>query len=137
MERRLLILAAAGVLAMPGFSLAADKCANAEDQATMSQCADASFKTSDKKLNDLYQQIESRLSDDLDTKKLLVQAQRDWGKFRDAECNFRTAGSAGGSMRPMLVLMCRDRLTQSRVKDFEGLLKCQEGDLSCPVPAAE
>ncbi|MET3649970.1 lysozyme inhibitor LprI family protein [Phyllobacterium ifriqiyense] len=137
MQRRLLILAAAGVLAIPGFSLAADKCANAEDQATLNQCADASFKKSDKKLNDLYKQIEGRLSDDMDTRKLLVQAQREWGKFRDAECDFQTAGAAGASMMPMLVLMCRDTLTQSRVKDFEGYLKCQEGDMSCPVPAAD
>lgn len=137
MNLRLLILAIAGVLAMPVFSFAADKCANAEDQATLSQCADASFKKSDKKLNDLYKQIEGRLSDDVDTKKLLIQAQRDWGKFRDAECDFQTSGAAGGSMMPMLVLTCRDALTQSRVKDFEGYLKCQEGDMSCPVPAAD
>lgn len=64
MKLRLLILASAVVLAAPGFSFAADKCANAEDQATLNQCAEASFKKSDKKLNDLYKQIESRLSDD-------------------------------------------------------------------------
>ncbi|MHC1551506.1 lysozyme inhibitor LprI family protein [Phyllobacterium sp. K27] len=131
----MLIFAAAGVLAMPVFSFAADKCVDAEDQATLTQCADASFKKSDKKLNDLYKEIENRLKDDADTKKLLVQSQRDWGKFRDAECAFQTAGAAGGSIMPMLVVMCRDGLTQSRVKDFEGYLKCEEGDMSCPVPA--
>jgi uncharacterized protein YecT (DUF1311 family) len=137
MDLRLLTLTVAGVLAIPVFSFAADKCATAEDQATLSQCADASFKKSDKRLNDLYKQIEGRLSDDVDTKKLLVQAQRGWGKFRDAECNFQTSGAAGGSMAPMLVLMCRDTLTKFRIKDFEGYLKCQEGDMSCPVPAAD
>ncbi|KQY49472.1 MULTISPECIES: lysozyme inhibitor LprI family protein [Rhizobium/Agrobacterium group] len=136
MKLRLLMLATAVVWATPGFSFAADKCANAEDQATLTQCAEASFKKSDKKLNNLYKQIESRLSDDTDIKNLLVQTQRDWGKFRDAECAFQTAGAAGGSMMPMLVLICRDSLTQSRVKDFEGYLQCQEGDMSCPVPAA-
>lgn len=115
---------AALVLAMPALACAKDKCADAQDQATLNQCADASFKKSDEKLNELYKKIETRLKDDADTNKLLVQAQRDWGKFRDAECDFQTAGAAGGSALPMLVLMCRDGLTQSRVKDFEGYLKC-------------
>lgn len=130
------ILTAAVVLAMPAFAFAQDECADAEDQATMNQCADASFKESDKKLNELYKQIEARLNDDADGKKLLIEAQRDWVEFRDAECKFRTAGSARGSVVPMLISMCMDSLTQTRVKDFEDYLNCEEGDLSCPVPAA-
>ncbi|MDZ5698544.1 lysozyme inhibitor LprI family protein [Chelativorans sp. M5D2P16] len=130
-------LTAAIVLAAPAFAFAQDKCYdNAESQAAMTECADAAFKKSDKSLNRLYKQIEARLSDDADTKKLLVQAQRDWIKFRDAECSFQTAGATGGSIMPMLVAQCMDDLTQSRVKDFEVYLNCEEGDLSCPVPAA-
>ncbi|MER8705963.1 lysozyme inhibitor LprI family protein [Mesorhizobium sp. M0323] len=133
---KIAILTAAVVLAAPTFALAKDKCADAKDQATMNQCFGAEFQKSDKKLNELYKQIEARLKDDADTKKFLVQAQRDWGKFRDAECSFQTAGSAGGSVIPMLIAQCMDGLTQSRVKAFEGYLNCKEGDLSCPVPAA-
>jgi uncharacterized protein YecT (DUF1311 family) len=130
-------LAAAMVLAMPTFALAQDKCYDAaKTQAAMNECAGASLKQSDKKLNELYAQIEARLKNDADTKKLLVQAQRDWTKFRDAECNFQTAQSAGGSIMPMILAQCIDGLTQTRVKDFEGYLKCEEGDMSCPVPAA-
>ncbi|GAB1584718.1 hypothetical protein PPNSA23_46610 [Phyllobacterium phragmitis] len=130
------ILTAAMVLVMPAFAFAKDKCADAQDQATMNQCADGSFRESDKKLNSLYKQIEARLKDDADTRKLLIKAQQDWVKFRDAECDFQTAGAAGGSARPMLVGQCMNTLTQSRVKDFENYLNCQEGDLSCPVPPA-
>jgi hypothetical protein len=36
----------------------------------------------------------------------------------------------------MIFSLCRDSLTQARSKDFESYLHCQEGDLSCPVPAA-
>jgi autotransporter-associated beta strand protein len=116
------MLTAAMVLAMPAFAFA--------------QGADAASRKSDEKLNELYKQIEARLKDDADTKTLFVQAQRNWIKFRDAECSFQTAGVAGGSVVPMLIAQCMDSLTQSRVKDFEGYLKCQEGDPSCPVPAA-
>jgi uncharacterized protein YecT (DUF1311 family) len=134
---KIAILTAAVALALPTAALAKDKCADAQDQATMNQCADVAFKQSDKKLNELYKNIETRLADDADTRKLLVQAQRDWVRFRDAECDFQTSGAAGGSILPMLVAQCRDGLTQSRIKDFEGYLKCEEGDMSCPVPAAD
>jgi len=131
------ILTAAMVMAIPAFAFSQDKCYDeAKDQAAMNKCADAAYKESDKKLNELYKQIEARLKDDADTKKLLVQAQRDWIKFRDAECGFQTAEAAGGSMMPMLVTQCMDDLTQTRVEDFEGYLNCEEGDMSCPVPAA-
>ncbi|AYF03470.1 DUF1311 domain-containing protein (plasmid) [Paracoccus yeei] len=134
---KITILAVALALAMPAIASARDKCADAEDQATLNQCAGESYKKSDKKLNDLYKQIEARLKDDADTQKLLVQAQRDWVKFRDAECDFQTADSADGSALPMVVAQCRDELTQARVKTFEGYLTCEEGDMSCPVPPAD
>ncbi|MDN3720488.1 lysozyme inhibitor LprI family protein [Roseibium salinum] len=89
-------------------------------------------KKSDKKLNELYKQIAARLKEDADTKKLLVQAQRDWIKFRDAECDFQTAAAAGGSVMPMLIAQCMDGLTQARAEQFEGYLNCEEGDMSCP-----
>jgi len=127
------ILATMVAWAMPSIALAADKCADPQDQATMNECADASFKANDKKLNALYRQIETRLKDDPETIKLLVQAQRDWVKFRDAECAFRTSG--GGSAAPMVAALCANGLTQSRLKDFERYLMCEEGDMSCPVPA--
>lgn len=70
---RLLMIATAVVVAIPGVVYADDKCANADDQAMLGQCADASFEKSDKKLNHLYKEIESRLKDDADTWKRLVQ----------------------------------------------------------------
>ncbi|WP_353023504.1 lysozyme inhibitor LprI family protein [Mesorhizobium sp. M1403] len=131
------MLTTAMVLAMPAFASAQDKCNDAaKDQSAPNECADAGSRKSDKKLNELYKQIEARLNDDADTRTLLVQAQRDWVKFRDAECSFQTARAAGGSVAPTLAAQCMDGLTQSRVKDFEGYLKCREGDASCPVPAA-
>jgi uncharacterized protein YecT (DUF1311 family) len=63
------ILTAAMVLAMPAFAFAQDKCYDAaKDQPALNACADAAFKKSDKKLNELYKQIEARLKDDADSK---------------------------------------------------------------------
>lgn len=129
------------ILAVPlltNAARAADDCANAMDQATMNECAGKSLAAADKKLNDAYRQIEGRLKDDAAGKKLLIAAQRAWVAFRDAECNFQGGPrDMAGSMYPMVVAGCQEELTNSRLKDFEGYLNCQEGDTSCPVPAAQ
>jgi uncharacterized protein YecT (DUF1311 family) len=109
-------------------------CDNATDQATMNQCAAQQNKEADKELNTLYQQITERLKDSPDSKKLLVGAQRAWIGFRDAECKFSASGVEGGSVYPLIYSNCITDLTKARVEAFKIYLKCQEGDLSCPVP---
>ena len=131
------ILSAALALFASGTAQAADDCANAQDQTTMDVCASDAFKKSDKQLNDVYKQIGTRLKDDADKTKLLVTAQRAWVAFRDAECAFSSSGVTGGSVYPMIHSMCLDGLTQTRAKDLQTYLACEEGDLSCPVPSAQ
>ena len=109
-------------------------CDNAADQATMNQCAAQQNKAADKELNALYQQITERLKGSPDSKKLLVGAQRAWIGFRDAECKFSASGVEGGSVYPLIYSNCITDLTKARVEAFKIYLKCQEGDLSCPVP---
>ncbi|WP_353154717.1 lysozyme inhibitor LprI family protein [Pollutimonas bauzanensis] len=109
-------------------------CANASAQSTLNECADKDYKKSDAELNKLYKDIRGRLSDQPDAVKKLVAAQKAWVAFRDAECGFSSFRSQDGSAYPMLISMCRDGLTQTRVKDLKAYLLCEEGDLSCPVP---
>lgn len=131
---RLLLI---GILAVCPVSAAfADDCANAQDQATMNECAGKALKKSDAELNAVYKEIEQRLKDDSDTTKLLVTAQRSWVAFRDAECTFSNSRSADGSVYPMIYAMCIDGLTQLRTKQLKVYLNCEEGDMSCPVPRA-
>jgi len=109
-------------------------CDNASDQATMNQCAAQQNAAADKELNALYQQITSRFKGNPDNKKLLVGAQRAWVAFRDAECKFSASGVEGGSVYPLIYSNCTSELTKARVQTFKNYLKCQEGDMSCPVP---
>ncbi|MCY1396124.1 Lysozyme inhibitor LprI [compost metagenome] len=109
-------------------------CDNASDQATMNQCAAQQNAAADKELNALYQQITSRFKGNPDNKKLLVGAQRAWVAFRDAECKFSASGVEGGSVYPLIYSNCVTELTRARVQTFKNYLKCQEGDMSCPVP---
>ena len=115
-------------------AIAADDCDNASNQATLSECADKSYKASDRQLNELYGEIKQRLADDADKAKLWVAGQKEWLAFRDAECKFSSSGVEGGSAYPMILTICLDSLTQSRIEDFTAYLACEEGDLSCPVP---
>ena len=109
-------------------------CENASDQSTTNQCAAQQHAAADKELNALYQQITSRLKSNPDSQKLLVGAQRAWVAFRDAECKFSASGVAGGSVYPLIYNNCTTALTRSRVQTLKQYLKCQEGDMSCPVP---
>lgn len=114
----------------------AQECNRADEtQSGMTICAAADFKASDKQLNAAYGEIMKRLADDADGRKRLQAAQRAWVSFRDGECDFQTASTAGGTIHPMLVARCRTSLTDGRVKQLDVYLACEEGDMSCPVPA--
>jgi uncharacterized protein YecT (DUF1311 family) len=115
----------------------ADECDNAQgSQAELNACYDKVHKKSDAELNKLYKEVEARLKDNADRKKLLVTAQRAWVAFRDAECGFQSSASAEGSVGPMIQSMCLDTQTKGRIEELKSYLKCEEGDLSCPVPPA-
>lgn len=129
------ILAAAyiGLIVTPAH--ADQNCGDLTDQTAMNVCAQKAFEKSDGELNKLYKQIQTRLKDDADTTKLLVTAQRAWIAFRDGECSFSSSMVAQGTVYPFVQNSCLDGLTQNRIKDLNGYLSCEEGDMSCPVPA--
>lgn len=135
--RRCFLLAALALLplGMGAPASAADNCASAESQAALDECYGKAYKTSDAQLNKLYKDIEHRLKEDPDATKLLVAAQKAWLSFRDAECAFSSSKSAEGSIYPMVQAICLMGLTEKRIADFKVYLSCQEGDMSCPVPA--
>lgn len=110
-------------------------CDDSSNQAELTMCADQQLAASDAQLNDLYGQIRQRLANDADVAGHLVAAQKAWIAFRDAECGFVASGVEGGSIQPMIIMDCRDRLTRLRVDDLKRYLSCEEGDTECPVPA--
>lgn len=97
----------------------------------------ADLETADRELNDVYRQVEGRLSDDPDATSRLLHAQRAWIAFRDAECTFQSSGEDGGSVAPIIVAGCRANLTMDHTAQLKVYLNCEEGDLSCPVPAQQ
>ncbi|WP_348536003.1 lysozyme inhibitor LprI family protein [Labrys sp. LIt4] len=104
-----------------GPAFAAGDCTNAENEAALNQCAGKSLKASDGELNTLYKQIQKRLNDDADKTKLLVAAQRAWVAFRDAECNFSSAGVTGGTLYPLAVPRRPDEGSHQDLQDLSQL----------------
>ena len=60
--------------------------------------------------------------------------QHAWARYRDAECDFQTRWTEGGSIRPTLVALCRDQLAGERERQLARYLECEEGDMTCPPP---
>ncbi|HWD13650.1 lysozyme inhibitor LprI family protein [Pseudochrobactrum sp. sp1633] len=116
---------------------AQEGCSNASTQQDMNKCAGQSYSKADARLNKLYKSIQQRLKGDKDTLKLFVNAQRAWIGYRDSECKFSSSAAADGSIYPLIYSQCLETLTKNRVQAFEAYLKCEEGDMSCPVPSAE
>jgi uncharacterized protein YecT (DUF1311 family) len=112
----------------------AEDCAKTETQTDMNACAADAFKETDTKLNAVYREIIERLKDNEEAKQLLIKAQRVWLQYRDAECAFAASAARSGSIYPTILDNCLDGLTNDRVKALISFLKCEEGDMGCPVP---
>ena len=131
MRRRFVVIGLLGFFCSPSHAL--DCKSGGGTQADMNQCADARFKASDAQLNGTYKKVMACLGPTGDGATSLVDAQRAWLRYRDAECKFQGSASDGGSVQPMVIGSCLASITDRRTKELKDYLTCQEGDLSCPV----
>ncbi|MFI8416290.1 lysozyme inhibitor LprI family protein [Serratia sp. NPDC078593] len=134
---KLALLGGALLLATTSAALAQEDCGAKNNQMEMNQCASEAYKHADAELNRVYKQVQARLKTDASTGKLLINAQRAWIGYRDAECKLSASGTEGGSIYSFLLSSCLTDATQRRIDDLKGYLKCEEGDLACPVPSAD
>lgn len=134
-RRCMLALAAMLTLGM-GAGQAEDtaSCNDAATQLELNACHANALGISDRRLNELYRTVEGRLAGNSDARDLLIEAQRRWIAFRDAECAFEASGAQGGSIQPMIRSLCLTSLTDARSEDLQRLLSCEEGDTTCAIP---
>lgn len=105
---------------MACFGLTADACSqsmSASERDTtigISQCQVAEFDAWDGALNALWPGLRSYAAEQ-DIENTLVDAQRAWIVFRDAECRFQTARWGMGTFRQIAWPACRGHLTAERV----------------------
>jgi uncharacterized protein YecT (DUF1311 family) len=130
------ILAIAALAVLTGSSAQAAGRINCKspdlNQIDLDNCAGQDFTASDAKLNALYKTLMSKY--DAPNQAKLRTAEKAWLIYRDAECDYETNGTAGGTINPMMDTMCRTTKTDARIKELTAQLKCAEGDMSCNAP---
>jgi len=103
--------------------------AAAQTQMELNEKAGKDFAKADKKLNEIYRELMAKISSQ--GQALLKDVEKTWIQFRDQDCAFETLGTAEGSIHPLVLLNCKTRLTEQRIKDLDAQLNCEEGDVSC------
>lgn len=93
-------------------------CKKSRTQIEINACTKLSAASADKKLNQVYQQLRAQI-EDLQQKKLLINAQLAWIKFRDANCEFEKSRFAGGTIAPSIYFSCIEQVTKQRTKELE------------------
>jgi uncharacterized protein YecT (DUF1311 family) len=53
----------------------------------------------------------------------LLESQRAWLKYRDAQCRFEGYLVRGGTAEPLMVNGCQEQLTKKRTQDLKSLLE--------------
>lgn len=87
----------------------------------MNETAYANYKKADTELNKVYKELLSIL--DKNEKPLLIQAEKDWVKFRDSHCKFETSQYEGGSIQPLIYSTCLEELTEKRIAEIKASIK--------------
>ena len=88
----------------------------------MINCILAETRRQDARLNEIYKRLISRLA--TERKNALVEAQRAWIKFRDANCGFY-ADPEGGSAARVTATECFLNATADRAKELRLLTNDQ------------
>ncbi len=101
------------------------QCGVGQTQAEMNMQAKAAYLKADAAMGVVYKQIQKILSTATE-KKLLLDAQRAWIKFKETHCKSVAEGSAGGSIQPLIYFNCLEQLTQQRTVQLNNYLTDDE-----------
>lgn len=118
MKRQILPLLLA---ASAGSSYALD-CDKAFSTIDLNQCAAQATEKVERQLNATYQQTlkaVATMDDAAGIKTKLVDAQRLWVKFREADCQAEYAKWQGGSIRNVMYSECMQDRAKQRIKQLE------------------
>ncbi|WP_156457500.1 lysozyme inhibitor LprI family protein [Altererythrobacter sp. Root672] len=122
------------LLAQPDANAAAatealDDCADPQAQQEMNRCAYLDFQSADAALNEEWattvaamKAADAEIDREYDQQpghyETLLEGQRAWLKYRDAQCLMESFEARGGSMQPMLENFCMTYLTELRIQQL-------------------
>jgi len=96
-------------------------CANAQTQAEINQCAQASYQTADAELNRVYQELKASLNSQ--QQEELIDAELAWIEYRDQTCEAESSQYEGGSIQPTIFYGCLERVTIERTAELQQQLE--------------
>lgn len=107
-------------------------CDHAHTQFEMNQCAARDFAASDAELNRQWAEtvaVMKARDEEVDREydrqpghyETLLEGQRAWLKFRDAQCLAESFMARGGSMQPMMESYCKVHVTELRIQQLRDL----------------
>ena len=88
-----------------------------QTQIEMNRQASTNYKKADAKMALIYKKVQMETVSDND-KKLLLDAQRTWIKYKEAHCKSASASYAGGSIKPLIYFNCLTEITRERIKQL-------------------
>nr|WP_275950672.1 lysozyme inhibitor LprI family protein [Croceibacterium selenioxidans] len=122
------------LLTQPDASAAADSealddCADPQAQQDMNRCAYQDFQSADAALNEEWattvaamKAADAEIDREHDQQpghyETLLEGQRAWLKYRDAQCLMESFEARGGSMQPMLENFCKTYMTELRIQQL-------------------
>ena len=92
-------------------------------QMGMNSCAEQEFERADKALNLAWTNAKGWVKDDPQASALLLESQRAWLKYRDAQCAFIADENRGGSIVPLEHSKCLSNLTKERTEALTNFAK--------------
>ncbi|NJL39556.1 MAG: DUF1311 domain-containing protein [Leptolyngbyaceae cyanobacterium RM2_2_4] len=102
-------------------AVAPTDCANAQTQAEINQCAQASYVTADAELNRVYQNLKTSLNSQ--EQEELIDAELAWIDYRDETCDAESSQYEGGSIQPTIYYGCLERVTAERTAELQQQLE--------------
>lgn len=79
------------------------------------------YEKADKELNTIYSQLKKKLG--AKDQANLISSQKDWIKFRDSNCKFKSYPEGeGGVTANKMYADCRTQITLNRTKELKSLL---------------
>jgi uncharacterized protein YecT (DUF1311 family) len=91
-------------------------------QQGMNQCEGEAYERADKALNAQWAKVMAG-DGEKEEAQLLLDSQRAWLKYREANCLAGAYSSKGGSIYPMLVSGCMAELTRQRTQQLVEMLE--------------
>ncbi|QAU24625.1 DUF1311 domain-containing protein [Dyella sp. M7H15-1] len=106
------------ILSLPNLAGAGVLC-NGKTTHALEECAQSNFKLSDDQLNVFYKDFSSKLS--RDQKALLVDAQREWIKYKESTCQAAYDATSPGEEAGIDKWTCLDEVTRARINELHYL----------------